>query len=110
MYPRESERPIAYTSGRSVKSSKPAKPTTRATATADARKLVNRHLSGVEGVTIDSALTAHPVTLAPQVRTTITWPGEITAAHLDLAAAIDDLPGFLGAITGSHSITLRRAA
>lgn len=100
---------MAYTSGRTVKSSKPAKPTTRAGATADARKLVNRYLPGVEGVTITSTLTAHPVTLAPQVRTMITWPGDVTPDHLQLGAAIVDLSGYLGAFNDNSSIVYLRA-
>jgi hypothetical protein len=62
-----------YTSGRTVKS-RDAKRTTVATATADIRKLVNRHLRDVQGVTVDSNGTAHPVTLASQIRTVVTFP------------------------------------
>lgn len=108
MYPRESEKPMAYTSGRSVKSSKPARPTTRATATADARKLVNRHLPSVEGVTVDSALTADPATLAAQVRTTITFPETIDAS--DVACAVETLPGYVSSTWTAVRITIVRAA
>lgn len=85
---------MAYTSGRTVKSSRPARPTTVASATADARKLVNRHLADVRGVTIDSAKTAHTVTLAPLVRTSITFPELDREATRKLADAIASLPGY----------------
>jgi hypothetical protein len=97
-----------YTSGRTVKSSKRVKPTTRVTATADARKLVNRYLPGIEGVTIDSTLTAAPVTLAAQVRTMITFPAGLTDAHVALAVAITELSGYVGAINDDCSITYLR--
>lgn len=98
-----------YTSGRTVKSSKRAKPSTVVSATRDARKLVSRYLPGVEGITITSTLTAHPTTLAPQVRTMITWPGDVTPAHVQLGAAIVDLSGYLGAFNDNSSIVYLRA-
>lgn len=96
-----------YTSGRNVKSGK-AKRTTRATATTEARKLINRYLPAVEGVTVDSTLTAAPVTLAPQVRTMITFPAGLTDAHLALGMAITELSGYVGAINDDCSITYLR--
>jgi len=97
-----------YTSGRTVKGI--AKTTTRATATRDARKLVNRYLPGIDGVTVDSTNTADPNTLAPQVRTVITWPGRMTPAHVQLGMAITELPGYVSARNDDCSVTFIRKA
>jgi len=97
-----------YTSGRTVKGN--AKPTTVARATTDARRLIGKHLPTTEGVTVKTTLTADPVTLAPQLRTVITWPGSITPAHVQLGMAITLLPGYLSAINDDCSITYLRSA
>lgn len=97
-----------YTSGRTVKSSK-TQPTTVASATRDARRLVTRYLPSVEGVTVSSTMTAHPTTLAPRVRTMITWPGDVTPDHLQLGMAITELTGYIGAFSDNCSITFTRA-
>lgn len=98
-----------YTSGRTVKTSKPRTTTTRASATRDARRLIDRYLPGIAGVTVDSTGTADPYTLAEQVRTVITWPGRCTAAHVQLGAAITELPGYVRATNDDTSITYWRA-
>ena len=99
---------MAYTSGRTVKSSRPARPTTVASATADARKLVKRHLRDADAngqVTIDSAKTADPLTLEPLVRTVITFPAGTDTEGL--AGAISDL-GIRHAMSSPESLTFTR--
>lgn len=82
-----------YTSGRTVKSSKRRQPTTVASATREARKLVNRYLP-IGGVMIDSTMTAHTETLEPLVRTTISYPGTSREMTCALADAVTQLPGY----------------
>lgn len=96
-----------YTSGRTVKSSKPRR-TLIATATADARRLIARHLPTSTGVTVRSVHTADPTTLAPMVRTTITFGQKVQPCHVALAMAITDLPGYVSAINDDCSITYLR--
>lgn len=86
---------MAYTSGRTVKSRKAQAPTTVASATRDARRLVAKHLKR-PNISIDSRMTAHTVTLEPYVSTTISFthtgiPMEATRA---LADAVEQLPGY----------------
>lgn len=97
-----------YTSGRTVRSSKP-RLTTVASATADARRLIARHLPDPDGVTVRSIQTADPATLAPQVRTTITFGQKVQPCHVALAMSITDLPGYVSAINDDCSITYLRA-
>lgn len=83
---------MAYTSGRTVKSAarKPAGLTV-AKATADARKVVNRVMPGVN-TTVDSRLSHDLDTDTPTVITTITFPRGHAARHLAVVnlAAIDE--------------------
>lgn len=96
-----------YTSGRTVKSIA-AKPTTIATATADVRKLVRKHVPGVQGITVTSNGTVDPATLAYQVRTVVTFPPDIEVGGL--AEAILDLPGLVRADTDGYlTYTIVRA-
>ena len=97
-----------YTSGRTVKS--PArKPTTIASATADVRKLVRKHLPGVEGITVTSNGTADPKTLDHQIRTVITFPHDMEVGGL--ADALTALPNLVRADTdGCLTYTIVRAA
>lgn len=97
-----------YTSGRTVKSTV-RKTTTVAAATTAVRKLVNRHLPGLTGVSIDSSLTADPATLAAQVRTVVMFPPGTDIGAL--AEAILDLPGLVRADTDGYlTYTIIRAA
>lgn len=97
---------MAYTSGRSVKSSRRQQPTTVASATADARKLVKRHLPGIEGVTVDSYRTADRESLALQIRTVITFPQ--SADSSDLACAVEGLPGHVTSTWTEVNLTIIR--
>jgi hypothetical protein len=100
---------MAYTSGRTVKSSRPARPTTVASATADARKLVKRHLRDAHAngqVTIDSAKTADVETLAPLVRTVITFPAGTDTVALEGAMA--ELSGACSCMATPESLTFVR--
>lgn len=98
---------MAYTSGRTVKSSKAAKPSNRVAATREARRLVTRYLPGVAGVTVDSYGSADLATLASQIRTVITFPE--TADASDLACAVERLPGVVRTSWTSVAITIVRA-
>jgi hypothetical protein len=97
---------MAYTSGRAVKSSKTPRPTTVVSATRDARRLVTRCLPVVEGITVNSSLTADPHTLAAQVRTTITFPETIDAS--DLANDVQGLSGYVSSTWSTVAITVIR--
>jgi hypothetical protein len=97
-----------YTSGRTVKTRKP-QTTAIATATADARRLIARHLPSTVGVTVRSVQTADPATLAPLVRTTITFGQKVQPCHVELGGAITYLPGYVSAINDDCSITYLRA-
>lgn len=95
-----------YTSGRTVKS-KTRKPTTIASATADVRKLVRKHLPDAQGITVDSTMTADPQTLASQVRTVISYAPEVDAS--DVAIAVQSLHGYVTSTWTSYAITIIRA-
>jgi len=99
-----------YTSGRTVKSNRPAAPTTVASATADARKLVKRHFKGATGITVNSSLTAHTVTLEPLVRTTISFPASSREATRPLADAVESLPGYVSMAWTDYHISFVRTA
>lgn len=88
-----------YTSGRTVKSSK-ARPTTIATATADARKLVRKHLPAYANATITSKLVAG-LDGVVRMGTTITYA--LDTDHAALVDAVLALPGY-------HSISANRVA
>lgn len=99
---------MAYTSGRQVKSSKPAKPTTVGSATREVRKLIARiYGESATTFTVDSRLRPDPVTLASRVQTTVTYPESIDAS--DLACAVDALPGHLFSTWTSVAITVMRS-
>lgn len=97
-----------YTSGRTVKSIA-AKPTTIATATADVRKLVRKHVPGVQGITVTSNGTADPRTLDHQIRTVITFPSDIDPGQA-FCTALLDLPNLVKADTDGYlTYTIVRA-
>jgi hypothetical protein len=97
-----------YTSGRTVKTSRKARPTTVASATRDARRLIDTYLPGVATITVDSNLTADPHSLAPQVRTVITYPATVDAS--DIACAVESLTGYIASTWNTVSITILRTA
>lgn len=98
-----------YTSGRTVKSSKPAKPSTVASATRDARKLIARiHPTAQSAFTVNSTLTADLTTMESRVRTTITFPESSDAS--DLACAVEGLTGYVGSTWSTVNITITRRA
>lgn len=107
---------MAYTSGRTVKSSRKARPTTIASATADAHRLIHRHLDMAsirDLATVTSTRTADPRTLNVQVRTVITYPstaGRPTSEQAAdaLAAAAGDLPGAVRVARTAESLTITR--
>lgn len=101
---------MSYTSGRTVKSRAKTQSTTVASASADARKLIARHLGCNIGVTVSSKMVADPKTLAPQVRTVITYPGVVTDAHVALVMALTSLPGHVGACSDTNTIVTVRTA
>lgn len=86
---------MAYTSGRTVKSRKAQAPTTVASATRDARRLVTKHLN-IPGVSVDSSMTARLDTLEPRVRTVISFTSSEVSAEASraLAEAVAELPGY----------------
>lgn len=96
-----------YTSGRTVKSSKRRQPTTVASATREARKLVNRYLP-IGGVLIDSQMIAHTVTLEPLVRTRISYPGMSLDETRALAEAIESLPGYDSKAWSAYHLSFTR--
>lgn len=85
-----------------------AKPTTVASATTAARKLVKLHLAGVDMVTVDSFKIAAMVngTLTPVIKTTITYPE--TADASDLACAVESLSGVVATTWSTVAITITR--
>lgn len=97
-----------YTSGRTVKGSKqPASPVTAATA--DVRRVVARLVATSQiapGAHIVTRGTADPVTLAQQVRTSITFAhvGDAVVA----AYALRTLPRIAQIITDPISVTIVR--
>lgn len=95
-----------YTSGRTVKSSKTQPPTTVASATKAARKLADA-LIAAPGVTVDSARTADPDTLAAQVRTTVTFAAG-SCGSAQLAVALNALPGVARLNASATHITVVR--
>ncbi len=97
---------MSYTSGRTVRSTRPARPTTVASATTAARKAIKSTLGDITGVTVDSSRTADIVTLAPQVRTTITFESGTNYAALQLA--LMSLPGVAALTVGDTGITVTR--
>jgi hypothetical protein len=100
---------MSYVSGRTVKTSRKTTPTTVASATRDARRLVARHLPGETGITVTSSRTADPATLATQVRTVVTHaPGAPNLGHL--AGALYNLPGVVDCHRDDVSITIVRTA
>lgn len=96
-----------YISGRTVKPVD-RKPTTVASATREAQRLVAKHLPGVDGVTVNSGGTADPVTFASQIRTVITYPA--TADASDLACAVEILPDVVRSDWTAYAVTYWRAA
>lgn len=99
-----------YVSGRTVKSTANRPATVVGAATRDARRLIAKALPGEPGITVNSYGTADPQTLAPQVRTVITWGGDITPKHVHLAMLLTELPGYLRATNDNRSITYWRSA
>lgn len=101
---------MSYQSGRTVKTRRPAPPTTIASATTAARRAIARHLPDVTGIHVASTNTAHPVTFAPQVRTRITCPDGTKIGALAVALAAQ--PGVVGAVVDANSpgITITRTA
>jgi hypothetical protein len=97
---------MSYTSGRTVKTSRTVKPSTPASATRDARRLVTRHLPQLTGVTIDSRLDYDFTTNTCLVRTVITYPA--TADASDLACAVESLPGLVRSTWDTVAITIIR--
>lgn len=96
---------MAYQSGRTVKRLN-AKPTTVASATRDARRLIGRNLPGITGITVESRGTADPTSLAPRVRTRITHPAGVDTGAL--FEALRNLPGVVVAVADAVGITLTR--
>lgn len=99
---------MSYQSGRPIRPTREAQPSTVASATNDTRKLVRRYLPGVNGVTIDSHRSAHPVTFDARIRTIVFFPETVDTA--DLVGAIENSPDVVSAIPASHSITITRIA
>jgi hypothetical protein len=99
---------MAYTSGRTVKTSRNAAPSTPRAATSQARTLVTRYLPTVTGVTIDSRLDYDLDTSTPTVRTVITYPATTDAS--DLACAIEGLPGVIRSEWTEVRLTITRHA
>jgi len=97
---------MSYTSGRTVKTSRPARPTPVTSATRDARKLINATMGDTPGITVDSVVTADPLTLDAQVRTTITYPVTVDAS--DLACAVNRLSGVIASTWTDVAVTITR--
>ena len=98
---------MAYISGRTVKSSKAPKPTTTASATRDARRLVEATIPGV-GATVNSSVYWDMATDRSAVRTIITYPE--TADASDLACAVGRLTGVIRSDWTCVAVTIIRAA
>lgn len=98
-----------FTSGRTVAS--PArKPTTIASATRDARRIVNRLYPAPPwnvGLTVESRGTANPRTLAAQVRTTVTFPAGQPGKE-QLALDLYSLPGVVAVESTDVAVTITR--
>jgi hypothetical protein len=75
-------------------------------ATRQARRHVDALMPGVMA-TVDSNLTADPVTYASIVRTVVTFP-HMHAAISELRAALHSLPGIRDIRTDSTRITITR--
>jgi hypothetical protein len=75
-------------------------------ATRQARKHVDALMPGVLA-TVESKGTADPVTLAPIMRTVVTFP-HMHAAVSELRAALHSLPGIRDIRTESTRITITR--
>lgn len=102
---------MAYQSGRTVKSPK-SKPTTIASATRDARRVIARIYPAAPwnvGITVDSSRTADHRTLAPQIRTVVTFPESLPSPST-LALALYELPGLVDCRSDAVSITIVRTA
>lgn len=99
---------MSYTSGRTVKTARPVKPSTPASATRDARRLVTRCLPNLTGVTIDSRLDYDLAANTARVRTLITFPPTTDAS--DLACAAERMPGIVRSTWTDVSITIIRTA
>lgn len=101
---------MAYQSGRTVKSPA-AKPTTVASATRDARRIVNRLYPAPwnAGVTVDSSRKADPQTLAVRIRTVVTFPASLPSPST-LALELYGLPRVVGCWSDTVSITVVRDA
>lgn len=82
------------------------KPLSITQATSQARKHVDALMPGVMA-TVDSNLTADQVTLAPIVRTVVTFP-HMHAAVSELRAALHSLSGIRDIRTESTRITITR--
>lgn len=95
-----------YTSGRTVKSRKAPKPTTVASATRDARRLVERCIPGM-GATVTSNPHWDIRAERESVRTVITYPATVDAS--DLACAVEGMPGVIRSDWTPYAITIIRA-
>lgn len=98
---------MAYASGRTVKSSKAVKSPV-AQATAEARRLARKHLPTMDGVVIKTVETADVQTLAPLLKTTISYP-ETTDAS-DLACVVERAEGVAVSTWTAYAITIIRNA
>lgn len=92
---------MSYTSGRTVKSSKATKSPIQL-ATAEARKLVRRHIPAGARPTVETARSVD-ADLTVRLRTVVTFPEGTDAAGL--AADIADLPRYHSMAWNSCSIS-----
>jgi hypothetical protein len=99
---------MSYVSGRTVKPTSSRKPTTVASATRDARRLVTRYLPIGVNATVNSSITADPKTLATQVRTHITFPNGTPIVGLTEAAR--ELPGIAHVTSYASGVMILRNA
>jgi hypothetical protein len=83
------------------------KPLSITQATSQARRHVNKLMPGVM-VTVESKGTADPATLAPIMRTVVTFP-HMHPAISELRAALHSLPGIRDIRTDSTRITITRS-
>lgn len=93
-----------YTSGRTVKSRHPQPASPVKAATADARKVVGKLANGIHIVSVG---TADPVTLASQVRTSVTSPSPL---YIDaIYDALETLPNIVRIISDPNGVTIVRS-
>lgn len=85
---------------------KTSAPLTVQQATRQARKHVDALMPGVMA-TVDSTGTADPQTLAPLMRTVVTFP-EHQQGAVELAARLGNLPGVVSKRVAGSSITIIR--